>query len=204
MAILNRFVLPALAALTIAALLWLLTDDTVVEPEPEIEDEQQEPDVLASGVSFQQLRPDGQLHYRLNAETIRQYNSDNLTRMNNPDLHLTSENGPPWDIKSRQGNVSQHTDDDGSPEDVVHLSEDVEMIQTHPENGLVVMRSESIYIYPNRQYAESSQNVMIDTEVGRTVAAGMSADLETGVVTLKSNPQQRVHTIVLPEQFKKS
>ena len=44
---------------------------------------------------------------------------------------------------------------------------------------------------------------MIDTEVGRTKAAGMRANLESGVLSLISAQHQRVHTIVLPEQFKK-
>ena len=92
----------------------------------------------------------------------------------------------------------------GIMQDVVYLNDDVHMVQSHPENGLVIMRTEAISIYPDRQYAETDQNVMIDTDVGRTQAAGMSADLETGVVSLTSDSQQRVHTIVLPEQFKNS
>ena len=36
------------------------------------------------------------------------------------------------------------------------------------------------------------------------VRAGLRADLTSGVLTLSSAETQRVHTIVLPEQFKKS
>jgi hypothetical protein len=32
----------------------------------------------------------------------------------------------------------------------------------------------------------------------------MTVDLETGVLTLISSDTQRIHTIVLPQQFKKS
>ena len=89
-------------------------------------------------------------------------------------------------------------------EEVVFLSDEVHMLQDHPVNGLVTLRSDSFYLYPDRQYAQTQQNVTIDTQVGRTTAAGMTADLETGVLTLMSSETQRVHTIVLPEQFKKS
>ena len=64
------------------------------------------------------------------------------------------------------------------------------------------MRSPSIVLYPDRQYAETDQDVMIDTAVGRTQAAGMKGELQRGLLNLYSKPEQRVHTIVLPNQFK--
>ncbi len=163
-----------------------------------------EPDVFANNVEFHQLQPDGSLHYRLRAETIRQYNLEQLTRMSQPKLHLLSESQPPWDVASRHGYIRTRPGPNGTTEDVVYLREDVELVQTHPANGLVTMRSESFYVYPDRQFAETNQDVMIDTEVGRTKAAGLRADLTSGVLTMLSAEHQRVHTIVLPEQFKKS
>ena len=162
-----------------------------------------EPDVFAQAVEFHQLQPDGSLHYRLRAANIRQYDLDQLTRMAQPQLHLVSAAQPPWDVASRHGYIRKRTSPTGTPEDVVYLREKVELVQSHPENGLVTMRSESFYIYPGREFAETDQDVMIDTQVGRTKAAGLRADLTNGVLNLSSAEHQRVHTIVLPEQFKK-
>ena len=162
------------------------------------------PDIFATTVEFDQLPPDGALHYRLKADTIHQYNEDQLTRMEQPRIHLTNPERPPWDIVARRGYMRKQHDHRGVPEDVVFLRESVEMIQLHPTNGPVTLRGESFYIYPGRQYAESAQDVMIDTEVGRTHAGAMQADFDSGLLKLTSNNKQRVHTIVLPEQFKKS
>jgi len=161
-----------------------------------------EPDVYGENISFNQLLPDGTLHYRLDASAIRQFVSEDLTRLDEPHLHLVNAPQPPWDIASNHGYIRKRLDPDGNPEEVVYLREDVRLIQTHPVNGQVTLRSQAFYVYPDRQYAETDLNVMIDTDVGRTQAAGLKADLQSGLLTLSSSNAQRVHTIVLPEQFK--
>ncbi len=163
-----------------------------------------DPDVYGRDVEYQQLKPDGTLHYRLHAERIEQFSTNNLTRMAQPVLHLPGSAQAPWDIQAEVGFVRRLSHTEGRTEEVVDLQENVEMVQVHPANGPVVMRSEKFLIYPGREYAETDHNVIIDTEVGRTIAAGLHVDLETGLVQLNSDADQRVHTIVLPEQFKKS
>ena len=166
--------------------------------------ERKQPDVLGEAVTFSELRPDGSLQYRLLADTIQQFDADRLTRLEDPDLHLTSERQPPWDVTARHGYLRVRLNPQGEEEDVVFLREDVHMVQLHPRNGRLSLRSETMYIVPDREYAQTDEDVMIDTEVGRTRAAGMIADMATGKLRLSSSASQRVHTIVLPEQFKKS
>jgi lipopolysaccharide export system protein LptC len=193
------------AAATLAAFLLYQPTDTQA-PDAAGNDEVivNEPDVYGADIAFDQLLPDGSLHYRLEAEAIRQFDSEDLTRLVQPQLHLINAEQPPWDIASGHGYIRRHLDPDGNLEEVVYLRENVKLIQTHPVNGLVTLRSQALYIYPARQYAETDLDVMIDTDVGRTEAAGMKADLESGLLKLSSNDAQRVHTIVLPEQFKNS
>ena len=64
------------------------------------------------------------------------------------------------------------------------------------------MRTPALYLYPDRQYAETDQDVIIDTDVGRTKAVGLQGDLQQGLLNLFSSADQRVHTIVLLGQFK--
>ncbi len=206
MAILNtRFVMAAAGAAALVAV-WL--SDPLQSPVDEVEEREElstnEPDIEATQVEFNQLNPDGSLHYRLRAQRISQFESQQLTRMSEPDLHLTSAAQPPWDVQSANGYIRKQTGPAGQAEDVVYLRERVQMVQDHPTSGQITLRSEIFYIYPDRQFAETDQDVMIDTEVGRTKAAGMAADLQTGILKLSSKGQQRVHTIVLPEQFKNS
>lgn len=166
--------------------------------------QREEPDLYGENITYSEMRDDGSLQYRLRAQTIEQFQSQALTRLLQPDLHLTSADQPPWDIAANHGYMRSREIATGGIEEVVYLREQVVMTQKHPRNGVLTLRSSSIHIYPDRQYAETDQNVIIDTEVGRTRAAGMVADLSSGVLTLSSNASQRVHTIVLPEQFKKS
>ena len=193
-----------LGTLLAAMLVYQLIGRDAPQPEPEETVIRNEPDIYASDVLFTQMRADGSLHYRLRADTVAQFNNEQLTRLTQPNLHLINPNQPPWDIDARHGYIRKRPGPDGVEEEVVYLREDVELVQINPRNGQVTLRSESFYIYPNRQFAETDQDVMIDTEVGRTLAAGMRADMQTGQLNLSSSSSQRVHTIVLPEQFKKT
>ena len=178
------------------------TDPAIPLPIPDGVDV--EPDVYGKNVLFKQLRADGTLQYRMRAETIRQFNTEELTRMTNPKLRLLNPHQPPWDIASNHGYIRKRLAPDGHAEEVVYLREEVELVQSHPQNGVITLSADSFYIYPDREYAETDQDVTIDTEVGRTKAAGLKADLATGLIKLSSSTKQRVHTIVLPEQFKKT
>ena len=167
------------------------------------------PELFATDVSFQQLNPDGSLYYQLDAAAIEQFEGRNTTELDQPDIHLTNANGPPWDISAESGVLTQQSLAPGAAADpavdpggdVVTLINSVEMIQIHPQNGTVRVNSDKFMLYPQEQFAQTDEDVMIDTEVGRTQAAGMHVDLDSGVITLKSDPQQRIHTIILPEQF---
>ncbi len=200
-----------LATLALIALLalggWfgrLGLDSPTVDAAEEQPIERRQPDVLGEAVTFSELRADGSLQYRLLADTIQQFDTERLTRLEAPDLHLTSARQPPWDVTARHGYLRKRPNPDGVEEDVVFLRDDVRMVQLHPRNGRLMLRSDTMYIFPDREYAQTDEDVMIDTEVGRTRAAGMIADMATGLLRLSSSASQRVHTIVLPEQFKKS
>ena len=200
----GRYLLWALGTLLAAALVYQLIGKDAPVAENHGTDRDREPDIYAEDVLFTQMRADGSLHYRLSANAIAQFNREQLTRLTQPDLHLINPDQPPWDIAAKHGYIRKRPGPEGAPEEVVYLREAVEMQQSHPKHGQILLRSESFHIYPNRQFAETDQDVMIDTKVGRTQAAGLTADLQTGLLNLTSNSRQRVHTIVLPEQFKKS
>ena len=166
---------------------------------PELADE---PDLYMEQAVITQFRSDGVLKYRLAASEIRYFENQGLTRMTEPDLNLHNDTQPSWNLKSKHGYVRQRDTAAGVAEEVVFLREDVELSQQFKDGRHLDLRSATLYLYPDRQYAETDQDVMIDTDVGRTVAAGLKGDLENGLLNLVSNQTQNVHTIVLPEQFK--
>lgn len=193
-----------LTIVVILLLVWFNQDDQAPSEQTRPANTNVEPDLFGQNVSFNQLRPDGSLYYSLRAEAIRQFDTEDLTRMTAPKLKLLNPDQPPWDIASKHGYIRKRASPGGTPEEVVFLREKVELLQHHPEMGTVTMRSEAFYIYPDRQYAQTDQDVIIDTNVGRTKAGGLKANLENGLLKLSSSAGQRVHTIVLPEQFQKN
>lgn len=160
-----------------------------------------EPDLSGEGIRFTQYRTDGSTHYQLAATAIEQFNDEGIANLTQPDLNLTSLDGPPWQASAKRGYIREQQYK-GNKEEVVYLQDDVILIQTHPKHGTMTMKSNTLFVYPAREYAQTDQDVMIDSPVGRTKAAGLHVDLATGVLNLSSSPKQRVHTIVLPEQFK--
>lgn len=229
MAVLNLRVALLLVALLTATFVFLRQAETTAPgaDRNETRIEARTPDVYGENVTVDQFRANGLLHYRLAAESIRQYQVERLTRMVEPDLHLRSNDQPPWDIDSRSGFIRTDTSADGTAEDLVYLQDDVTLVQDHPNGGVMTLKSSRFYIYPERQFAHTDQGVIIDSEVGRTTAAGLDANLANGRLHLKSSlslahdvvgegevardeskpdqsKQQRVRTIVLPEQFKPS
>jgi LPS export ABC transporter protein LptC len=192
-----------LGIVLVLALIWQLRQDTPTETTADDTIIESEPDIYGQGVEYTQLRADGSLQYQLEASAIRQFQDNNLTSMTNPRLTLLNPNQAPWDIRSKHGYIRSATGLEQDEQEVVYLREEVIVEQNNIQQGIITMRSEAMYFYPDRQYAETDQGVMIDTEVGRTRAASMQAFLETGLLSLSSNETQRVHTIVLPEQFKK-
>ena len=76
------------------------------------------------------------------------------------------------------------------------------MAQQFPDGRSFELRTPSITLYPDREYAETDQDVMITTHAGRTTAVGLQGNLNQGLLQLSSNDERRVHTILLPDQFK--
>ena len=186
----------------------LLSDPFAPERAPtELPDElADEPDLYMEDAIITQYQPSGKVKYKLACETIRHFDRDNLTRLAAPRLTLHNETQPPWQIDSDHGYIRRlgggNGAPNGGPEEVVYLREDVVLEQRYADGRHLRLESPSLYIFPDREYAETEQNVMIDTDVGRTTAVGLRGDLQRGLLKLSSSPQQRVHTIVLPAQFK--
>ena len=161
-----------------------------------------EPDLYIEEAVITQFREDGALKYRLTSQVIRHFEIDKVTHLQAPELTLYNIERPPWHLKSDRGDIQQRPTPSSGTEEVVSLRESVTVRQHFEDGRYTTLYAPSLDLYPDRQYAETDQDVMIDTEVGRTLAAGLEAFLERGLLKLSSTAEQRVHTIVLPGQFK--
>lgn len=161
-----------------------------------------EPDLYMEDVIITQYRPNGRMKYQLASHQIRHFERDNLTRLAAPRLTLHNETQPPWKIESDHGYIRHRTNPAGVSEEVVFLRRNVKLEQRYDDGRRLRLECPSLYIFPDRQYAETQQNVIVDSDISRTTGVGFQGDLQHGVLKLFSSARQRVHTIFLPEQFK--
>lgn len=161
-----------------------------------------QPDLELEQAVITQFRDSGELKYRLDSPLIEHYQADSLTFLTTPELALHSEPDPPWHVQAQRGTIRNRESASGASEEEVFLDGDVRMIQHFADGRHYELRSPEMYVYPDREYAETDQDVMITTHSGRTTAVGLTGDLNRGLVHLFSDAEHRVHTIVLRDQFK--
>ena len=175
-----------------------------------------EPDIYMQSPVVSQYRSDGTLEYRLVARSAAHFQPDALTRLEQPRLTLFREHGAPWTLSARAGTLRRPPplEAEGAPaplaaggadpvtEEVIFLEDDVRVEQADANDDRFRLTTPSLRLYPRRQYAETDQDVMIESSFGRTAATGLKGDLLRGLLELSAPDRARVHTVLQPEQFK--
>lgn len=194
-----------LGVLVAAALLaFLVTDREQIEAPTALPAElADEPDLYMEAATITQFNDDGSVRYRLAADEIRHFERNDTTRLKMPELTIHRAPKLPWWVSSKEGDIRYRDDTNQQSEEVVFLRDSVVLEQRDSPRQLR-LTTQSLYVYPERRFAETSQAVMIDTSAGRTMAVGLAGDLDAGTLNLSSDAAQRVHTIVLPNQFKRA
>ena len=159
----------------------------------------EEPDLYMQQAKITQFQDDGTIQYRLAAREIHHFEADGHTRLLKPDLELHDDPQPPWHITSKHGEIHGTARAPGGER--VLLRDSVVVHQDGPGADYLTIRCEALDIYPERKYAETEGDVMIDTDVGRTAARGLQADLARGSMKLSSGTDAAVHTIVQRQRF---
>jgi lipopolysaccharide export system protein LptC len=160
---------------------------------------QGEPDIYMDGPAVSQYRQDGTLEYRLLAEDARHFQGDATTHLNGPALTLFRQQQPPWSVRAQRGTLHRPP---GTPEETISLDGDVVLELTRPAGERLQLVTDSLQLFPRRQYAETDQDVMIRGRFGQTTATGLSGDLQLGVIRLFSSESGPVTTVLQPDQFK--
>lgn len=162
----------------------------------------EEPDLLIEDAVIRDYRESGGLRYLLRSPLIEHFEARALTYLTDPDLMLEKAPEPPWHITARRGVIRNASQTTRTGEEEVELIDDVRMLQVFDNGRRYDLRTPSLTIHPDREYAETDQNVMITTHAGRTKAVGLKGSLDKGLLKMFSSNEQRVHTVILPHQFK--
>jgi LPS export ABC transporter protein LptC len=193
--------LSLLAATVISGVLWLDPFQNPLE-EPTVRTAADGPDLELEEALISQFRESGSLKYQLASPLIQHFEGQAHTELTNPDLTLHSDSEPPWNLSALRGSIRNRTAQDGNLEEEVYLENQVVMSQRYPDGRSFQLDTPDLSLYPDRKYAETSRDVTISTHAGRTTAVGLNGDLDKGLLHLFSDEDQRVHTILLPDQFK--
>ena len=172
-----------------------------------------EPDVYLEEGDITQFAADGSLRYRLRAERVSYFLRDEVTELDAPKLELHNPDAPPWRLAAAtgevrlvpasaaavDGEVGGETEGrtEGRTEEELTLRGAVRLRQEHAD-GFTEVSTEQLVLYPARRFARADEPVIVATPAQRATAAGLSADLRNGRMTLFSSTHQRVSIVVEP------
>ncbi len=160
---------------------------------------QGEPDIYMESPVVSQYREDGTREYRLVADNASHYEGKDLTLLTRPRLELFRHDGPPWHMRARSGVLTRPPG--GAAAEKVTLQDDV-VLESSENDKPVRLTTPTLTLFPERQYAETDQDVKIISSFGETTGTGLEADLKQGTLELRSTNRNRVHTLLQPQQFK--
>jgi lipopolysaccharide export system protein LptC len=192
--LINRLiVISTLILASSLAVNWILDDSQ----SPELEAAQNDPDLYMLNASINQFSTEGVLTHTLSAARFTHFPLTDLTTLKSPRIELGSENtANPWRIAASEGRLLSAS---LYREEIVELWNNVLANQSSDSREFVQIQTNSLTVYPEREYAETDEKVYIDNQTGRTTAAGMKAFLDTGKFQFFSDGEERVITIFLPE-----
>jgi lipopolysaccharide export system protein LptC len=190
----NRLI--ALSTLIIAFALtinWFMT-----ESEEEVDFIlRNEPDLYMLNATITQFGPEGELQHRIAANRFTHFPLTDVTAMTFPALALgRTRDSDLWEITSSEGRILPSSD---YREEIVELWSNVLASQSGNGSEFITIETNSLTVYPERDYAETDEPVFIKNQSGRTTAAAMKASLNTGKFMFYSTPTDRVTTIFLPD-----
>jgi lipopolysaccharide export system protein LptC len=168
-----------IAALLIALGYWNIRPEsfdgqrTTVAPEASV-------DFYVVNPHTQQFKEDGSLNYQMKADKLEHIKATDITLLNQPDLLLYRQNEAPWHVQSKLGEVAPAGKQ-------VELIDDVRVQRTDNKNRQTLLTTSRMTVFPDKEYAETSQAVKIDAANGVTTATGMKAYLNEGRMLLLSN-----------------
>ena len=137
-------------------------------------------DYYATNARAKQFLPDGGIQYDMTAEKVEHVKASEVTLLTKPDMQLYRGTVYPWHVTSERGEVNP----DGSE---VELIDSVRVARTDQKSRATVITSSRMTVFPQKQYAQTDQDVRIDGAGGVSTAKGMKAYLNDSKINLLSN-----------------
>lgn len=172
---------------------WFL--DVADEPPAPDPTARNEPDLYMVDARITQFSTTGDPQHAINAERMTHFPLTDVTTLKVPNIVLYSEEAPsPWHIIATNGRLLPKS---SLSDETVELWDQVLASRENEDGDFVNIQTESMTVYPERDFAETREPVTIDNQTSRTSAGGgMKANLGNGVFEFFAGKQGRVVTII--------
>lgn len=173
-----RGILPVLVIVLAALSSWWLYHQVAQDRARADGSQREDPDAFADDIDLSSLDAAGRLVNRLWAKRMLHFPHDDSTTLEAPYLELYRPAEPPWQVRARSGRVASGGDE-------ILLEGDVD-IQRAAGAGLrpAHFTTESLRVYPEREYAETDAPVTYRSTGLVVRALGIRAYLDRGQVEL--------------------
>ncbi len=175
----NIALFSVIAALLAAIGYWNISPETFLD-QPVARVDESAIDYYAINAHSVQFLPDGKLQYEMTADKVEHLKASEVTLLTTPDLQMYRGTEYPWHIQSARGEVNP----DGTE---VELIDSVRIARTDDQNRTTIITSSRMTVFPQKQYAQTEQDVRIDGAGGVTTGTGMKAYLKDSRMDLLSN-----------------
>lgn len=175
----NIAMLVAIAAVLGAIGYWNVSPESFLE-KPVAQVDESAIDYYAINAHSVQYLPDGKMQYDMTADKVEHVQTSQVTLLTKPDMQLYRGTVYPWHVTSDRGEVNP----DGSQ---VELIDSVRIARTDQKSRATLITSSRMTVFPQKQYAQTDQDVRIDGAGGVSTAKGMKAYLNDSKINLLSN-----------------
>jgi lipopolysaccharide export system protein LptC len=179
----NRKLLTLALAITLVALLvavgyWNVSPERFLD-NPKASVDAATIDSYATNAHTVQYLPDGSMQYDMTADRVEHLKASEITHVTKPVMDVYRGTTFPWHVVSERAEVNP----DGTQ---VELIDAVRLNRTDQQNRVTVITTSRAMVFPQKQYAETDQDVRIEGAGGVTTAKGMKAYLNDSKIHLLS------------------
>ncbi|WLH91297.1 LPS export ABC transporter periplasmic protein LptC [Pseudomonas sp. FP453] len=175
----NFLLFGVIAALFLAVGYWNISPERFLD-QPVAQVDQGAIDYYATNAYSIQYLPDGKVQYEITSDKVEHVKTSEVTLLTNPDMNIYRSTEFPWHVTSKRGEVNP----DGTE---VELIDSVRVARTDDKNRDTVITSSRMTVFPQKQYAQTEQDVRIDGAGGVSTGKGMKAYLKESRIHLLSN-----------------
>ena len=134
----------------------------------------------------------GNVSYEMQSEKLRHFDTQDLTYLYKPFLNIPKTEGKDgWTMKSREGHVKGNST---TNEDTVELVGQVNIQSAHPKKTSTLIVTEKLTLYPDKQFAETDQEVTITNGLSQLKSIGMTIDMQNDRLEFLSEVRGKYET----------